>query len=184
MNAREIIKKHGGKVIDHYSLISNWGYIVMREDATYYDVRRWANCYGSDIGWGVDFMASRGGEEDKEWRAGKIGHAPAEAYQESCAGYRAMKGQITGQMSIEHFLPRVPQPGDWYDEGSFCLGEPISFDDIQPGMLIWANKSTVCLLKNWSKPNGETGGSCMTEPDRESCTTGDIGTRAARSIGG
>lgn len=67
MNAREIIKKHGGKIVDEYSLINNWGYIVMIPDGTQYDVRRWANCYGSDCGWGVCHMQSRGGKSDENW---------------------------------------------------------------------------------------------------------------------
>ena len=52
---------------------------------------------------------------------------------------------MIGQMNISDFIPCVPQPGDWFDEGDegvFHLGEAISFDDIKPGMLIWANKRT------------------------------------------
>lgn len=48
---------------------------------------------------------------------------------------------MTGQMSIFDFL-NEPKPGDWLDEGEWSLGEPIDFNDLQEGMLVWANKST------------------------------------------
>ena len=66
MDAREIIAKHHGKVTKSYSLISNWGYTVTHKGSTY-DVRRWANCYGSDCGWGVMWISSKGGEKDEAW---------------------------------------------------------------------------------------------------------------------
>lgn len=53
MDAKQIISKHGGKVVESYMLINNWGYVV-EYHGTRYDVRRWANCYGSDIGWRAD----------------------------------------------------------------------------------------------------------------------------------
>lgn len=63
-SATQIIKRHGGEVVKGYELISNWGYTVMYK-GTRYDVRRWANCYGSDCGWGVHHID---GEDDAEWR--------------------------------------------------------------------------------------------------------------------
>lgn len=48
---------------------------------------------------------------------------------------------MDGQISIFDYM-HIPQPGDWLDEGSFTMGEPVSFNDLEPGMLVWANKST------------------------------------------
>ena len=48
---------------------------------------------------------------------------------------------MQGQMSIFDFL-HEPQPGDWLDDGDWTLGDPIGFDELQPGMLVWHNKST------------------------------------------
>lgn len=66
MNAREIIEKHGGKIVESYMLVNNWGHIVEYNGATY-DVRRWANCYGADCGWGVSWLSNKGGDRDDEW---------------------------------------------------------------------------------------------------------------------
>ena len=48
---------------------------------------------------------------------------------------------MIGQISLFDYL-HEPQPGDWLDEGEWNMGEPISFDDLESGMLVWANKST------------------------------------------
>ena len=66
MNAKEIIKKHGGQIVGSYMLVNNWGYDV-KYNGTEYDVRRWANCYGSDCGWGVMWLSNKGGDRDEQW---------------------------------------------------------------------------------------------------------------------
>jgi hypothetical protein len=43
---RQAIVNNGGEIVDSYSLVNNYGYIIM-VDGNKYDVRHWLNVYGA-----------------------------------------------------------------------------------------------------------------------------------------
>lgn len=43
--------------IKTYTLINNYG-AYFKKDGVKFDLRRWANCYGTDIGWGVSITGN------------------------------------------------------------------------------------------------------------------------------
>ena len=47
----------GVKKVEPYSLINNWG-VRFTKNGKSYDLRRWVNCYGCDLGWGIDGLGS------------------------------------------------------------------------------------------------------------------------------
>lgn len=42
-----------------YTLVNNYGAEFMK-DGSHFDLRRWANCYGADLKWGVSVTGCRG----------------------------------------------------------------------------------------------------------------------------
>ena len=49
----DIITRNGGKVLEHYSLVSNYG-TVFELNGKRHDARHWLNCYGAEVNhWGV-----------------------------------------------------------------------------------------------------------------------------------
>lgn len=43
---------NGVSEVEYYTLINNYG-ATFKKNGKKYDLRRWANCYGVDCGWGV-----------------------------------------------------------------------------------------------------------------------------------
>ena len=38
--------------VNSYTLVNNWGW-TFEKNGKHYDLRRWVNCYGVDLGWQV-----------------------------------------------------------------------------------------------------------------------------------
>lgn len=66
MTYKEIEEKlkaiEGVSNVKYYALVSNWGW-TFEKNGKHYDLRRWENCYGEDLGWQVFGTKS---EEDTE----------------------------------------------------------------------------------------------------------------------
>ena len=45
--------------IKTYTLVNNYG-AYFKKDGVKFDLRRWANCYGADCGWGVSVQGHKG----------------------------------------------------------------------------------------------------------------------------
>lgn len=56
----DLSKIQGVENIEIYYLVNNYG-ATFTKNGVKFDLRRWANCYGVDLGWGVDIIQGHRG---------------------------------------------------------------------------------------------------------------------------
>ena len=55
-------KIDGVSNVKPYGLVNNWG-CMFEKNGKRHDLRRWANCYGADLGFGIEATCSHDFEE-------------------------------------------------------------------------------------------------------------------------
>ena len=60
----ELEKIDGVKNVEYYGLVNNYGY-TLEKNGKQFDIRRWVNCYGADLKWGIEEMHRKEGSDFK-----------------------------------------------------------------------------------------------------------------------